>query len=165
MDFASWHIYAAQPNEVVTKAGKVQALLDKYGFSKTESVLDEWNYFPGDWHSQEVDAKYRKGLFANQMGGPRGAAFDASVLIDLQDTTVAIADFYQGTNMFWGGLYDEFGVPFKPYYTFKAFKFLLATPQRARVAGSDPNGIAAIAGLARDKSEATILISNFGTQG
>jgi xylan 1,4-beta-xylosidase len=164
LDFASWHIYAAQPNEVVSRAAKVQALLDKYGFSKTENVLDEWNYFPGDWHSQEVDAKYRKGLFANQMGGTRGAAFGASVLIDLQDTTVAIADFYQGTNMFWGGLYDEFGVPFKPYFTFKAFRFLLATPQRVSVAGSDPNGIAAIAGLSRDKSEATILISNFGTQ-
>lgn len=163
LDFVSWHIYAQQPNEVVSKAAKVQELLDKYGFSKVESVLDEWNYFPGDWRRQEVDPKYRKELFANQMAGPPGAAFDASVLIDLQDTTVAIADFYQGTNMFWGGLFDEFGVPYKAYFTFKAFKFLLATPQRVSVTGSDLNGIAVIAGLSRDKSEATILISNFGT--
>ena len=164
LDFASWHIYTPQPKEVVSKAAKVQELLDKYGFSQTESVLDEWNYFPGDWHRQAVDAKYRNDLFAKQMGGPPGAAFDASVLIDLQDTTVAIADFYQGTNMFWGGLFDEFGVPYKAYFTFKAFKFLLATPQRVSVTGSDPNGIAVIAGVSRDKSEATILISNFGTQ-
>jgi hypothetical protein len=164
LDFVSWHIYAQQTNEVVAKAAKVQELLDKYGFSKAESVLDEWNYFPGDWHRQEVDAKYRKELFANQMGGPPGAAFDASVLIDLQDTTVAVADFYQGTNMSWGGLFDEYGVPNKAYFTFKAFKFLLATPQRVSVAGPDLNGIAVIAGLSTDKSEATILISNFGTQ-
>ena len=163
LDFVPWHIYARQPNEVVSKAAKVQELLGKYGFSKVESVLDEWNYFPGDWRRQEVDPKYRKELFANQMAGPPGAAFDASVLIDLQDTTVAIADFYQGTNMFWGGLFDEFGVPYKAYFTFKAFKFLLATPQRVSVTGSDLNGIAVIAGLSRDKSEATILISNFGT--
>jgi hypothetical protein len=163
LDFASWHMYASQPKDVVSKAAKVQELLDKYGFSKAESVLDEWNYFPGDWHSQEVDAKYRRELFVTQMGGPLGASFDASVLIGLQDSSVAIADFYQGTNMFWGGLFDEFGVPFKAYFAFKAFKTLLATPQRVSVTGSDVNGVAAIAGLSADQSEATILISNFGT--
>jgi hypothetical protein len=65
--------------------------------------------------------------------------------------------------MCWGGLFDEFGVPYKAYFAFKAFKFLLATPQRVTVTGSDLNGIAAVAGMSRDESEATILISNFGT--
>ena len=84
MDFASWHIYAAQPNDVVSRAAKIQDLLDKYGLSKVESVLDEWNYFPGDWRRQEV-TRSTKSLFDNQMGGPPGASFEASVLIDLQD--------------------------------------------------------------------------------
>jgi len=164
LDFVPWHIYARKPNEVVSRAARIQEMLDKHGFAKVESVLDEWNYFPADWHRQEVEATYRKEVFANQMGGPPGAAFAASVLIDLQDTTVAMADFYQGTNMFWGGLFDEFGVPNKAYFTFKAFRFLLATPQRVSVAGSDPDGLTVIAGLSKDQSEATILISNFGTQ-
>ena len=163
LDFVSWHRYARQPNEVVSRAAKIQELLDKHGFSKVESILDEWNYFPADWDRQEKDAKYRKDLFENQAGGPPGAAFDASVLIDLQDTTVAITDFYQGTNMFWGGLFDEFGVPRKPYFTFKAFKSLLGTPERIAASGSDKDGFAVIAGLSKDKSEAAVLISNFGT--
>ena len=164
LDFVPWHIYASQPYDVVSRAARIQELLDKYGFSKVESVLDEWNYFPGDWHRQENAARYRKDLFENLMGGPSGAAYDASVLIYLQDSTVAIADFYCGTNLFWGGLFDEYAVPLKPYFTFKAFKFLLGTPERLTVSGSDHSGFAAIAGLSKDKSKATILISNFGTQ-
>jgi len=163
LDFVPWHIYARQPNDVVLRAARIQELLDKYGFSKVESVLDEWNYFPADWGRQAKEARYRKDVFGRQMGGPSGAAYDASVLIYLQDSTVAIADFYQGTNMFWGGLFDEYGVPIKPYFTFKAFKFLLSTPDRVFTSGAEHNGFAAIAGLSKDKSEATILISNFGT--
>lgn len=164
LDFVSWHIYARDPYEVVSRAAQVQALLDKYGFSEVESVLNEWNYFPGDWNRHQKDARYRKDLFENQMGSTRGAAYDASVLIYLQDSTVSVADFYQGTNMFWGGLFDEFGVPRKPYFTFKAFRYLLETPDRVFTSGSDRNALAVTAGLSRDKSEATILISNFGRQ-
>jgi len=163
LDFVAWHAYARRPHDVVLKAAKVQELLDRHGFSKVESILDEWNYFPGEWSRQENEAEYRKNLFADQMGGVSGAAFVASVFIYLQDSTVALADFYQGTNLFWGGLYDEFGVPRKPFFTFKAFKFLLDTPQRVSASGSGQNGFATIAGLSDDKSEATILISNFGT--
>jgi hypothetical protein len=164
LDFVPWHIYAAAPREVVSRANGVQNLLAKYGFAQVESVLDEWNYFPGDWRRQEEEAKYRHELFADRMGGAEGASFDAAVLVALQDTTVAVADFYQGTNMFWGGLFDEYGVPYKPYFTFKAFRLLLATPERVKVTGSGLGGIAVLAGLSRRKQEATILLSNFGTR-
>ena len=57
---------------------------------------------------------------------------------------------------------DEYGVPEMPFYTFKAFSELLTTPQRVFTAGSDREGFTAIAGLSPDKSQATVLISNFG---
>jgi hypothetical protein len=110
LDFVSWHIYTRQPHDVLERAAKVQARLDKFGYSGVESILDEWNYYPSDSHRNE-DARYRKDVFAKQQGGPAGAAFDASVLAYHQDSMVAISDFYQGTNMFWEGLYDEYGVP------------------------------------------------------
>jgi hypothetical protein len=113
---------------------------------------------------EENDAEYRKYLFETQLGGPPGAAYVASVLIALQDRSMEMADFYQGTTRNWGGLFDEFGVPCKPYFTFKAFKFLLDTPERVATLGSDDKGFAVIAGLSKEKSEATVLISNFGTQ-
>jgi hypothetical protein len=98
-----------------------------------------------------------------RLGGTPGAAYDAAVLIRLQDTSVDIADYYQGTTMWWGGLFDQFGVPRKPYYIFKAFKYLLDDPERVRVTPLKPAGVAAIAGLSRDKTQAAILITNFGT--
>jgi hypothetical protein len=164
VDFVSWHRYDAKPYQVLEMSQKVRALMTQYGFGKAESVLNEWNYFPGDWGRQENEAQYRKKLFTDEMGGSLGAAYDASVFIYLQDSSVDLADFFQGTAGFWGGLYDAFGVPRKPYYSFKAFKFCLRTPRRVATSGSDRDGLAVLAGLSDDKSEATILISNFGTQ-
>ena len=51
--------------------------------------------------------------------------------------------------------------PKKPFYSFKAFSELLGTPQRVFTAGSDHEGFTVIAGLSPDKSQATVLISNF----
>ncbi len=162
VDFVSWHRYARNPFDLATEAATVQALMDKYGFSKADNILNEWNYFPGDWDRQLKEPEYRRDLFANQMGGAPGAAYDAAALVYLQDSSVDIADFYQGTTMFWGGLFDEFGVPRKPYYTFKAFKILLETPERAATSGSDQSGFAVLAGMSKDQATANILISNFG---
>jgi hypothetical protein len=159
LDFVAWHDYASGPDDITSRAVRIQELLDKYGFSKVENVLDEWNYSPpGGWDLK--NPKGRRHTFGEQMGGLPGAVFDASVLIYLQDTTVGVADYYTGTHMWWG-LFDEYGAPRKAYFTFKAFKLLLDTPQRVSTSGSGQDGFAVIAGLSKDKSEATILISNF----
>jgi hypothetical protein len=142
--------------------------MNKYGFPNAESVLDEWSYFPGNWGLMPVDAKaladpkYVDSV-AQEVQGVAGAAFDASVLMLLQDSTVNIANFYHGATIVMWGLFNEHGVPKKTYYTFKAFKSLLETPERVATGGSDLSGLAAIAGLSQDKTQATLLISNFGT--
>ncbi len=163
LDFASWHTYAKEPALVAAHAAIVHEALQKHGFTKTESILDEWNYFLGDWTREHKDAEYRKWLFNTQVGGPPGAAYAASILIRLQDSSVGLADYYQGTTHYWGGLFDEFGAPRKPCFTFEAFKALLGTPERVFTAGSDDKGFGVIAGLSQNKSQATVLISNFGT--
>ena len=35
-------------------------LLDKYGYPKAEIHLNEWHYFPGDWHRLRNDPDYKK---------------------------------------------------------------------------------------------------------
>jgi hypothetical protein len=164
VDFVAWHLYAVQPHAVAVYATQIQEVMEKKGFAHALNVLDEWNYFPGDWDRHAKDAKYRQELFEKQVGGAPGAVFAASTLVYLQDSPVQICDFYQGTTMFWGGLFDEFGVPRKQYYAFKAFKVLLDTPERVEASGGDKNGFAMLAGKAKDGAEIGILISNFGMQ-
>ena len=51
LDFFSWHVYGAEPKKVTEKIRAYRELLDKYGFTETESILNEWNYvrsFQGD---------------------------------------------------------------------------------------------------------------------
>jgi hypothetical protein len=160
VDFVPWHRYSTEPYSVLELSEKVRGLMTQYGFGKAESILDEWNYFPGDWDRLGKDARYAEGI-AKQIKGIAGAAYDAAVLTYLQDSTVDIATFYAGTTMLFWGLFDEYGVPEKPFYSFKAFSELLATPQRLFTAGSDREGFTVIAGLSADKSQATVLISNF----
>jgi beta-xylosidase len=169
LDFVPWHMYSTQPAAVAMKAAKIRELMKKYGFPNAESVLDEWSYFPGNWGQMPYelkglsDPRYVNGV-AEEVQGVAGAAFDTSVFILLQDSTVNIATFYHGTNMGLFGLYNEHGVPKKTYYMFKAFKSLLDTPERVATGGSDQSGLTAIAGLSQDKTQATVLISNFGTE-
>jgi hypothetical protein len=161
-------MYSTQPSAISLKAAKVRELMNKYGFPNAESVLDEWSYFPGNWGLMPADAKalvdpkYVDSV-AQEVQGIAGAAFDASVLMLLQDSTVNIVNFYHGATIVMWGLFNEHGVPKKTYYTFKAFKSLLDTPERVVTGGSDQSGLTAIAGLSRDKAEATLLISNYGT--
>lgn len=44
LDFFSWHIYANEPNKVLELGEPICSLLDEYGFTQTEGILNEWNY-------------------------------------------------------------------------------------------------------------------------
>jgi hypothetical protein len=154
--------------------------LNKYGYSDAESVVDEWSYWPTKRYVPPVSSTGRKpthvmalnflgdpdyvDLVAQEIQGIRGATFDASVLMSLQDSAVNAADFYHGATIVFWGLFNEHGVPKKTYYAFKAFKALLDTPERVVTGGSDPSGLTAIAGMSQDKTQATLLLSNYGTE-
>lgn len=170
LDFVPWHMYHTRPSAIAWKAAKIHELLIKYGYPHAESVLDEWSYYPGNWgegQSKEInsigDPKVVTGV-AQEVQGVSGAAFDASVLILLQDSTVNIANFYHGTTVVLWGMFNPHGVPNKTYYTFEAFKSLLETPERVATLPSGVPGVTAIGGLSHDKTQATVLISNFGTE-
>jgi len=47
MDFFSWHRYAVEPQQLVERCFYARQLLDKYGYTKTESILNEYNYVRG----------------------------------------------------------------------------------------------------------------------
>jgi hypothetical protein len=74
---------------------------------------------------------------------------------------VDVAAFYSGDTLGWGFV-DRYGAPKTTFFAFKAFRRLLDTPVRVEANGSDiEQGFGVLAGLARDKSRASLLVSNY----
>lgn len=161
LDFVSFHSYGVSPYPVAQRAIAIRAMIDKYGFSSAETHLTEWNYFPGDWNRMHVDPAHTKAVF-ERIHGPEGAAYAGAMLSFLQDTKLDMANYYTGTAFFWG-MFDDWGNPYKNFYTFRAFRWLLDTPVRIVADGSDQDAFAVLAGQSEDGASATIMISNLRT--
>lgn len=162
LDFYSWHVYGDEPLYCVEEAARVRALLERFGYDKAESHLNEWSYLPAErwaFNSPEKDPGcIRRAI--TEVSGILGAAFDAAVLIHLQDCRVDVANYYWALNGLWGFLDNE-GAPRKNFHAFKAFRTLLDTPHRVKstVTPAD-RGYALLAGVA-DTHQAGILLVNF----
>ncbi len=112
LDFFSWHSYSG-PDENVRYAAYAREMLDRYGFTKTESILNEWN--PGI---------HRRGTLAD-------AAHIGAMFVAMQNTSVDLLCYYDGQlETSYGGLWNPLTKhPFKAYHTFRAFNelYLLGT--------------------------------------
>ena len=133
LDFFSWHSYAGVKDNIVS-AGYVRAQLDRYGYRRAQSILNEWN--PGRQY--------------------RGTAADASrvaaMLCAMQRTSIDMCMYYDGqARSQYCGLFsaDRLCV-FKAYYAFKAFGALYALGEEAlsRADGEDLH-VCAAAGAGR----------------
>ena len=95
-------------------------MLDKYGFTEAESILNEWNYvrsFTGEpWL---YSLRMEKSL--------KGAAFISSVMCDSQVGSVDLLMYYDARPCGMNGLFASGTyVPLKPYYAFVMFRELAA---------------------------------------
>lgn len=109
IDFFSWHIYAREPAWVVEKAGKIKAMLVKYGYSNAESILNEWNYVKG-W---EKEFQYS----VNMIHGIKGAAFVMSVISEAQKSSIDMLMYYDTRPSVFNGAFDLYSYePLKGYY-------------------------------------------------
>jgi hypothetical protein len=165
LDFFSWHTYTDHPAKVVANALWVRRLLDEHGYTQTESVFNEWNYSRFDPDMKGVfrsGNEYATRRLFERSKSEEGASFAAAVLIALQDCRVDVANFYDGAPTSYWSLFDVYGVPQKNYYAFKAFRDVLATPQRASVTlDAAAQGLYALAGAEPERQEVAILLSNF----
>ncbi|MBN1350292.1 hypothetical protein JXJ21_12835 [candidate division KSB1 bacterium] len=165
LDFLSWHVYPRQPGELIAPAREVRDALDAYGFHETESHLNEWNLGPvdHDWVSNGKDPYRRRANF-EEMRGPLNSALVAACLTGLQDAPVDMTNFYHGS-CFTRGLFDDCGIPHKPFYAFRAYKRLLSkTPKRCAVEGSDPdNGLAVLAGISDERDAVQLMLTNYAS--
>lgn len=146
LGFVSWHAYSTNPEEIVQRGKAVKQLMEKFGYGSLPSVLTEWNY----WWNQEPWEFFR---------GNKVAAFQAAVLILLEDAPVDIATLYRGDAWNWGGIFSGSGQPGNPYYAWLAYKEVVENSTRVEVAVL--NGfLKAIAGLA-DDGTLRVLVVNY----
>ena len=95
LDFFSWHRYTSSPEKVVEKVRLVRELLDKYGFTETENVLDEYNYVRS-FDKENFQYSLRK---IKQI---KGAAYVASVICECQKEPVDMLMYYDARPCSWG---------------------------------------------------------------
>ena len=127
-DFFSWHVYAATVEKVREKIRLARELLDSYGFERTESILNEWNYIRG-WDGDEwiYSLKMEKGL--------KGSAFIAATMCMAQYEKLDNLMFYDARPC---GMNSLFSTDFvyerlKGYYPFYMFNQIYQLDQAVEV--------------------------------
>jgi hypothetical protein len=161
LDFFSWHIYTPNVEDVVCSAKYARAKLDEYGFEKTESHLNEWNF--GAEGPNLVDRA--TGV---------GASFCAAALAEMQVESVDLAQYYVAHTSTYNGLTQFMGGAFTPVaHVFWAFNQLfragtaLAVEREASesyaVAATDgTRTLALISHYAKDAASATVALPREG---
>ena len=118
LDFFSWHVYARDSRIVKMQVIDVRRLLDKFGYTKTESILNEWNYVRG-WSGDQFNYSIQTII------GLKGAAYAASVMCAGQDTPVDMLMYYDARPSVFNGMFGFYNYePLKTYYVFLAWSKL-----------------------------------------
>jgi len=154
LDFFSWHIYAHTVEKIADRAEKVRALLDKYGFTKTESILNEWNYVLA-WHGNEKTYSHltQKNI--------KGASFNLATMCACQAGSVDMLMYYDARPTTWNGLFDfmQIGkVTTTAYYAFPMFNELYKLGTAVEVISNVPNAHVC---AAKNGDEAAIVMTSY----
>ena len=138
-DFYSWHRYAKTPAEVVDVVRKHRALLDEFGFTETESILNEWNYVKGwggnDWiESLETEISLK------------GAAFIAGTISACQYEPLDLLMYYDARPCAMNGLFSIYTYKtLKGYFPIKTWGEMLKMGEACPVCCNVPDIFAAAA--------------------
>lgn len=117
LDFFSWHIYTNSTKELCRIAADVREMLDKNGYTKTESICNEWNYLK-NWTDQFVYS-------IEQIIGIKGAAFEVACMCAGQNSSIDMMMYYDARPSTFNGLFDYYTMrPLKGYYPIKMFSDL-----------------------------------------
>lgn len=108
IDFFSWHIYCTRPQDMAEKAERIRILLDTYGYSHTESILNEWNYVRG-WTEDFVNS-------LKVIHGVKGAAFMAACMCVSQSAPLDMLMYYDTRPSVFNGIFDFYTYEKLPGY-------------------------------------------------
>ena len=133
LDFLSWHWYWTEPSDVSIKATRIRKLMEKYGYGKAESIMNEWNYVRC-WSKEFVYS-------IKQIIGIKGAAFTAAVMAALQNNPdVDMLMYYDARPTAFNGLWDLYTYEeLKGYYAFYTFANLYELGTQVENISDDEN--------------------------
>ena len=106
IDFFSWHIYCTEPKDMILKSERIKVLLDKYGYSDAESILNEWNYVRG-WTDEYVYS-------LKTIHRIKGASFVTACMCESQHSSIDMLMYYDTRPSVFNGVFD--------FYTYEKLK-------------------------------------------
>ena len=152
-DFFSWHRYDKNVHTFVEKVRLARELLDKYGFSETESILNEWNYVRG-WTGDDwvYSLKSEKNI--------KGACFIAAVMESCQYEPLDMLMYYDARPGGMNGLFstDRICDKLKGYYPFYMFNVLYKLDSAVKI-DSDDSDLYACAAVG--DGEAAVMLTHY----
>ena len=152
IDFFSWHVYAVEPNKIVEMSKRMRALMEKYGYHKAESILNEWNYVKG-WTEEFVYS-------LESIHGIKGAAFIMSVMSEAQKSSIDMLMYYGTRPSSFNGVFDYYTYrPLKGYYPFKWYGGFYDLEYEVR-AENDVKDIYTICGVDKE-GKATAIVTHY----
>ncbi len=152
LDFFSWHYYGATVEPAIERAKIYRQLLDKYGHTDTESILNEWNYIRGF-----AGADYLYSIRA--LASMKGAAFIQAMMSLAQDAPIDMLMYYDARPSAFNGMWASYTYDrLKGYYPFVAFNTLYRLGEQVQ---ANAQGDALYITAAKGKGEAAILITRF----
>ncbi|MBQ9089347.1 MAG: hypothetical protein IJY46_11285 [Lentisphaeria bacterium] len=86
LDFFSWHRYTVNVKQITDLCDLWRKTLDDNGFTRTESILNEWNYVR-NWNTEWLYS-------IEKMTGMKGAAFAAAVMCACQNAPLDLLMYY-----------------------------------------------------------------------
>ena len=128
-DFISWHYYGADPDALLATTETARKLCDKFGFSKTELVINEYHYllsWDGIHGKNSTPAMVKRAL-----DGPTGhcnidaACFYLTMLSRFQASPLDQAYWYGCSHQGNWGYMDQYKQFNKTYYAAKMFGGIL----------------------------------------
>ena len=164
MDFFAWHCYGDSLPAMMRHAAEARKLLDDFGFRKAESLCTEWRPMIAGfdrtvWRPDRPASTVREAFAGTAT--TKAAAYAASALMQMQDVRIDMAYFYTADDSPWS-MFDEYGVPGKVFFAFKAFNQLLQYPNRVLVrAASGRQRPDHLPGVGDDRKTAALLLSNY----
>lgn len=145
MDFFSWHSYEDDPNVSVEHAKYCQKMMEKYGLTGIETILNEWN------------ACHDRKLKKTAMAAARTFAF---MLAMQRQDNVHMANYYDariGESSYSGMFNPDTWTPYKTYYAFMSFNKAYELKNEVASASDDQN-VHVLA--AANEKKAVLLIAN-----